>query len=136
MHEYDGKKYSPKIILEYILELPCVDAPPPALEGEGTERNYGPDVTTYRCPNGYMWSTGHWPYLELECLNRKWAPPSLPDCISKTYLSIVRSKKHFIMQRESVDYRDLCTRWAWISLGPSAIETWGTRSSTPAPTTT
>ena len=64
-------------------ELPCASQPPPILPGEGTERNYGIEVTTYRCPNGYEWSTGQWPYLEVECLNKKWSRNSLPDCRSK-----------------------------------------------------
>ena len=65
------------------LELPCPVQPPPALPGEGSERNYGIEVTTYRCPNGYEWVTGHWPYLEVECLNKKWSRNKLPDCRSK-----------------------------------------------------
>ena len=52
------------------------------LAGEGAERNYGPEVTTYRCPNGYEWSNGQWPYLENECLNRKWSHKTLPECRS------------------------------------------------------
>ena len=40
------------------LELPCIMQPPPAPEGPGAERNYNPDITTYRCPNGYMWEDG------------------------------------------------------------------------------
>lgn len=67
------------------LELPCPEKPPPATDGEGSERNYGPEITTYRCPNGYMWDMGKgiWPYLEMECLNKKWAPSSLPPCMRK-----------------------------------------------------
>ena len=57
--------------------------PPPAKEGEGAERNYHPEVSTYRCPNGYEWVDGQWPYLELECLNRRWEPSVLPDCKSE-----------------------------------------------------
>ena len=53
------------------------------LEGEGAERNYGPDITTYRCPNGYEWHNGQWPYLENECLNRKWSHKTLPPCKSE-----------------------------------------------------
>ena len=29
-------------------ELPCKTQPPPALDGEGSERIYGPEVTLYR----------------------------------------------------------------------------------------
>ena len=56
------------------------------LEGEGAERNYGPDITTYRCPNGLEWHNGQWPYLENECLNRKWSHKTLPPCKSEQNL--------------------------------------------------
>ena len=65
------------------IELPCPEQPVPAKDGEGSERNYGPEITTYRCPNGYMWQDGQWPYLQMECLNRKWVPKELPDCKSR-----------------------------------------------------
>ena len=64
-------------------ELPCPIQPPPAPEGEGSERVYGVEVTKYRCKNGYMWDNGKWPYLEMECLNKKWAPKTLPQCVRK-----------------------------------------------------
>ena len=64
-------------------ELPCPSQPPDVLPGEGAERNYGMEITTYRCPNGYEWVTGDWPYLEVECLNKKWSRTTLPDCRSK-----------------------------------------------------
>ena len=67
-----------------ISELPCKTPPPPSLPGEGAEMNYGPEVTTYRCPNGLEWSNGQWPYLENECLNKKWQyRTSLPACRSQ-----------------------------------------------------
>jgi hypothetical protein len=45
--------------------------------------NFGVEVTTYRCPNGYMWETGHFPYFEVECLNKKWSSKTLPACKSE-----------------------------------------------------
>ena len=33
----------------YSPELPCPAQPPPVMAGEGTERNYGMEITTYRC---------------------------------------------------------------------------------------
>ena len=36
-----------------------------------------------RCANGYEWNNGRWPYLEMECLNKKWVPAELPSCRSK-----------------------------------------------------
>ena len=44
--------------IQNVVELPCKSQPPPIYEGVGAERNYGSDITTYRCPNGYMWGTG------------------------------------------------------------------------------
>ena len=35
-------------LIKCISELPCPKQPPPALEGEGTERIYGPEITLYR----------------------------------------------------------------------------------------
>ena len=71
-------------IIVIISELPCKTPPPPSLPGEGAEMNYGPEVTTYRCPNGLEWSDGQWPYLENECLNKKWQyRTSLPACRSQ-----------------------------------------------------
>merc|ERR1719210_2704334 len=61
-----------------------MDQPPPAPEGEGSERVFGVEVTKYRCKNGYMWENGKWPYLEMECLNRKWSPKTLPECIPRS----------------------------------------------------
>ena len=52
-------------------------------QGEGAERVFGMEVTRYRCPNGFLWEGGQWPYLEMECLNKKWAPRKLPACVSK-----------------------------------------------------
>ena len=66
-----------------IPELPCSSQPPEAPPGEGAERIYGAEITSFRCQNGYEWSTGAWPYLHMECLNKKWAPEKLPACISK-----------------------------------------------------
>jgi hypothetical protein len=63
-------------------ELPCKEDPPPVLAGEGAEMNFGVEVTTYRCPNGYMWETGDFPYFEVECLNKKWSRKDLPACKS------------------------------------------------------
>ena len=76
-------------------ELPCKDQPPPAPEGEGSERVFGVEVTKYRCKNGYMWENGKWPYLEMECLNRKWSPKTLPECIRKYQVGILTHNSEF-----------------------------------------
>ena len=68
----------------------CAELPPRAPEGEGAERVFGMEVTRYRCPNGFQWEGGQWPYLEMECLNKKWAPKQLPSCVSK-YTWLIQS---------------------------------------------
>ena len=68
-------------ITSFSLEMFCPEQPPPAHEGEGSERVFGMEVTKYRCKNGFQWSNGKWPYLEMECLNKKWAPKQLPECV-------------------------------------------------------
>ena len=132
-----------------ISELPCKTPPPPSLPGEGAEMNYGPEVTTYRCPNGLEWSNGQWPYLENECLNKKWQyRTSLPACRSQL--------SHFIFYifigifqsgaAARIDRRPL---WVWTLTGPTGNKQstilllvvnllaggglWGTASSTTAP---
>ena len=67
----------------FLPELPCPLQPPPATDGEGSERVFGVEVTKYRCKNGFKWEGGQWPYLEMECLNKKWSPKTLPQCVRK-----------------------------------------------------
>ena len=74
----------------------CPTEPPPAPEGEGSERVFGMEVTKYRCKNGYQWANGKWPYLEMECLNKKWAPKTLPDCV-REYISQTYDLRHFFV---------------------------------------
>ena len=69
-------------------EMFCPDQPPPAPEGEGSERVFGMEVTKYRCKNGFEWSNGKWPYLEMECLNKKWAPKTLPECVCEYHSNL------------------------------------------------
>ena len=33
--------------------------------------------------NGYEWETGDWPYLQVECLNKRWSHATLPSCRSE-----------------------------------------------------
>ena len=61
----------------------CANLPPPGPGGEGSERIFGMEITKYRCKNGYEWPGNRWPYLEMECLNKKWAPAALPECVRK-----------------------------------------------------
>ena len=86
--------------------MSCPLLPPPAPEGEGAERRFGVDVTRwsvipgpasvarYRCRNGHQWEDGSWPYLEMECLNRRWVPPTLPQCVRKyTWLIVTTTSQ-------------------------------------------
>ena len=47
------------------------------------------EVTKYRCKNGFQWSNGKWPYLEMECLNKKLAPNTLPECVRKHQTNLI-----------------------------------------------
>ena len=69
--------------IETCMKLPCPEQPPPAPPGEGAERLYGPEVTKYRCQNGFLFRTGQYPYLDMECLNKRWIPPRLPECVPR-----------------------------------------------------
>ena len=69
--------------IEMCMKLPCPEQPPPATKGEGAERVYGPEVTKYRCENGYMFKGGQFPYLEMECLNKRWMPARLPNWLPR-----------------------------------------------------
>ena len=69
-------------------EFLCPDPPPPAVGGEGSERIYSPEVTNYRCQNGFKWEEKNnlelvGLYLQMECLNKKWTPKKLPPCVRK-----------------------------------------------------
>ena len=111
--------------------------------------NYGPEVTTYRCPNGLEWSNGQWPYLENECLNKKWQyRTSLPACRSQLshfiFYVFIRIFQSGAAAR--IDRRPL---WVWTLTGPTGSNQstilllvvnlltggglWGIASSTTAP---
>lgn len=77
-------------------ELYCAEPPPPAPEGEGSERAFGFEITKYRCKNGYQWKNGQWPYLEMECLNRKWSPKLLPECVRKYQCTLTKAINTFL----------------------------------------
>ena len=69
--------------IETCMKLPCPEQPPSKAAGEGAERVYGPEVTKYRCENGYMFKSGQFPYLDMECLNKRWMPARLPQCVPR-----------------------------------------------------
>ena len=45
------------------------------------------------CENGYEWNNGKWPYLEMECLNKKWVPAELLSCTSKLIFRLIYRAK-------------------------------------------
>ena len=80
--DMDGT-WSNLLSIEMCMKLPCPVQPPPAPTGEGAERVYGPEITHYRCQNGNEFKGGQFPYLEMECLNKKWTPKRLPACVPR-----------------------------------------------------
>ena len=80
--EMDGY-WSNLQVIEECMKLPCPGQPPSLPNGPGAEFVYDPYITHYRCQNGYMFEDGHFPYLKVECLNRKWNPRKLPACIPR-----------------------------------------------------
>ena len=83
------RSWSAEQITSFSPEMFCPEEPPPAPEGEGSEKVFGMEVTKYRCKNGFEWSNGKWPYLEMECLNKKWAPKTLPECVREYQSNLI-----------------------------------------------
>ena len=80
--EMDGY-WSNQFIIEECMKLPCPDQPPDKPDGPGAARIYNPQITQYKCQNGFMFEDGSFPFLGVECLNRKWRPQNLPKCIPR-----------------------------------------------------
>ena len=108
----------------------CPDQPPPAPEGEGSERVFGMEVTKYRCKNGFQWPNGKWPYLEMECLNKKWAPKTLPECVREYKLNIFDDTFLFL-QHEAVVWLSPPLWWEWMWPGRTRSGSLVTQSRTP-----
>ena len=103
---------SPAQIISFSPEMFCPEQPPPAPEGEGSERVFGMEVTKYRCKNGFQWSNGKWPYLEMECLNKKWAPKTLPECV-REYQSNLCFETFLSLQPEAAAWPSPLLWWGW-----------------------
>jgi hypothetical protein len=64
------------------LVLPCPN-PPPA-QPRGGWMWYGMEATQYKCPNGFGFSTGAFPYSFSNCTSAKvWDPPQADACVGK-----------------------------------------------------
>ena len=69
--------------IEQCEKLSCPRSPPTQPSGPGSEMVYSTEMIHYRCRNGYMFETGQFPYLPVECLNRNWVPSKLPECVPR-----------------------------------------------------
>ena len=69
--------------IEQCEKLSCPRSPPTQPSGPGSEMVYSTEMIHYRCQNGYMFETGQFPYLAVECLNRNWVPSKLPECVPR-----------------------------------------------------
>ena len=65
-----------------ILVLPCPKKPPgPPIGGWNW---YDLENTKYKCPNGYMFESGSYPFWFSNCTVAKiWDPPEAEKCIRK-----------------------------------------------------
>ncbi|XP_059096709.1 sushi, von Willebrand factor type A, EGF and pentraxin domain-containing protein 1-like [Tigriopus californicus] len=69
--------------IEKCVQLPCKEAPPPPPEGGWSWFEF--DYSRYRCPNGFMFEDGSFPYWYANCsANRKWNPSKIQPCIPRT----------------------------------------------------
>ena len=75
------KSWNVTFVEECVL-LPCPEQPPPKMEGGWAW--YGLENTRYKCPNGYEFSTGQYPYWYSNCtLAKVWDPPTVEECVRK-----------------------------------------------------
>jgi hypothetical protein len=45
---------------------------------------YGPEYTRYKCPNGYFFKSGSYPYFYSNCsIVKTWEPAALDPCTRK-----------------------------------------------------
>lgn len=61
---------------------PCPAHPPPPPSGGW--RWLEAEYTKYKCPNGFKFKTGQYPYWYMNCTARRnWYPEAVEDCIRK-----------------------------------------------------
>jgi hypothetical protein len=72
-----------------LLDLPCRDQPP--LFTPGGWFWYGLENSRYKCPNGFKFENGNYPYWYSNCtIQKTWDPPAVESCVRKyTYLMTV-----------------------------------------------
>ena len=62
--------------------LPCPGQPPALTPGGWMW--YGTEYTKYKCPNGYFFRSGLYPYWYSNCTVMKtWDPPQMEACVRK-----------------------------------------------------
>ncbi len=72
-----------KFDLVLVTVLPCPKQPPPKPDGGWFW--YGLEKSRYKCPNGFMFATGQYPYWNSSCTPSKiWDPPEVAKCIRKS----------------------------------------------------
>ncbi|TRY78181.1 hypothetical protein TCAL_06224, partial [Tigriopus californicus] len=68
--------------IEDCQQLPCKYAPPKVPEGGWFW--FDMDRTKYKCPHGYEFEDGSFPFVESECAaNRLWSPQSIKNCTTR-----------------------------------------------------
>ena len=77
--------------------LPCPSSPPESPTGGWMY--YGIEETKYKCPNGYMFNGGSYPYWSESCTPAKvWDPPEVPECVGKKQILKVNYSKKAMSQ--------------------------------------
>ena len=66
-----------------IIVLPCPEYPPE--KSLGGWFWYNMENSRYKCPNGFMFANGNYPYWYSNCTMAKiWDPPAVEECIRKS----------------------------------------------------
>ena len=77
----------------YSLVLPCPGEPPG--KPEGGWFYYNIEFGRYKCPNGYEFAGGNYPYWYSNCtMAKKWDPPEVEACVRK-FLHVVSGVKSY-----------------------------------------
>ena len=67
--------------------LPCPNQPPPVVAGGWMW--YGVESSMYKCPNGFAFQSGNYPYWYSNCtIVKTWDPPAMEKCVRKLKLKL------------------------------------------------
>jgi hypothetical protein len=76
--------------------MPCPN-PPPTISPGGWLW-YDIEFSRYKCPNGYMFEKGNYPYWYSNCtIAKTWDPTVIEKCVRK-FVFIILKEKYFIFQ--------------------------------------